>query len=85
MIVLLTDGRANIARDGTPGRTQAEEDALASARALRAASITALLVDTSPRPQPTAARIAEEMRARYVPLPYADANLLSRAVKTVTT
>ncbi len=84
VIVLLTDGRANIARDGTPGRTQAEEDALASARALRAASITTLLVDTSPRPQPTAARIAEEMRARYVPLPYADANLLSRAVKTAT-
>jgi magnesium chelatase subunit D len=81
VIVLLTDGRANVARDGTQGRAQAEEDALASARALRAAGITALLVDTSPRAQPHAERIAQAMQARYLPLPYADAKVLSQAVK----
>jgi magnesium chelatase subunit D len=41
-----------------------------------------LLVDTSPRPQPVAARLAQEMGAVYLPLPHADAVTLSRAVRT---
>lgn len=79
--VLLTDGRANVARDGTPGRPKAEEDALAAARRLRAQRLPAILIDTAPRPQPTAQRIAAEMGARYLALPYADAERLSRAVR----
>jgi hypothetical protein len=39
--------------------------------------VAALLVDTSPRPNPFARRMAAEMRAHYVPLPYADATALS--------
>ncbi|MFX7025341.1 hypothetical protein ABTI08_20865, partial [Acinetobacter baumannii] len=48
-VVVLTDGRANVARDGGQGRPRAEEDAMSAARQLRAAAITAVLVDTSPR------------------------------------
>lgn len=81
VVVVLTDGRANVARDGSPGRPQAEEDAVASARRLRAAGFTALLVDTSPRPQAAAERLAREMGARYLPLPYADAANLSLAIR----
>lgn len=81
VVVVLTDGRANIARDGSPGRPRAEEDALAAARRLRAAGFTALLVDTSPRPQPAAEQLAREMGARYLPLPYADAANLSLAIR----
>ncbi|MFZ5558064.1 MAG: magnesium chelatase subunit D [Pseudomonadota bacterium] len=81
VVVVLTDGRANIGLDGTPGRPQAEADALAAARRLRAAGFTALLVDTSPRPQAAAQRLAAEMGARYLPLPYADAAGLSLAVQ----
>ncbi len=81
VITLLTDGRANIGRDGTGGRPQGESEALDSARRLRATGIAALLVDTSPRPNPFASRLAEAMGARYVPLPYADASALSRAVR----
>lgn len=80
VVVLLTDGRANIARDGNPGRPQAGEDAAQSARTLRAAGHACLLVDTSPRPAETARRLAAEMGAVYLPLPYADAAALSRAV-----
>lgn len=80
VIVLLTDGRANIARDGTPGRTAAEADALAAGTPIRAAGIPALLVDTAPRPHPFAKRVAEAMGARYLPLPAADAARLSGAV-----
>lgn len=79
--VLLTDGRANVARDGTPGRPKAEEDALAAARQLRMQRLPAILIDTAARPQPTAQRIAAEMGASYLALPYADAERLSRAVR----
>jgi magnesium chelatase subunit D len=79
-VILLTDGRANIARDGGQGRPRAEEDAISAARLLRAAGITAVLVDTSPRPGPAGAQLAFEMGARYLPLPHADAAALSRAV-----
>lgn len=80
-IVLLTDGRANVAGDGKGGRARAEADALAAARQVRAARLAALLVDTSPRPHPASQRLAAAMDARYVPLPYADAAALSRAVR----
>jgi magnesium chelatase subunit D len=79
-IVFLTDGRANIARDGTPGRAKAQEDALAAARVLRDGGFAALLLDTSPRPAPQAEQLAAAMGARYRPLPYADAGALSKAV-----
>jgi magnesium chelatase subunit D len=79
-VILLTDGRANIARDGAQGRPRAEEDAMSAARKLRAAGITVVLVDTSPRPGPSGAQLASEMGARYLPLPHADATTLSKAV-----
>lgn len=80
-VVLLTDGRANIGRDGLGGRARAEADALAAARQLRAAGTSTLLVDTSPRPQPAARRLAEAMDAGYLPLPYADAAAVARAAR----
>ncbi|RJS92107.1 VWA domain-containing protein [Salinisphaera sp. Q1T1-3] len=81
-VVILTDGRGNIARDGRPGRAAAERDTEAAARAFRAAGHAALLVDTSPRPRPAAERLAEQLGARYLPLPLADATRLSDAVRT---
>ena len=84
VVVLLTDGRANIARDGEPGRTRAGEDALAAARQLQAAGVTALLLDTSPQPQPTARQLAAQMGAAYLPLPHAGAAELSQAVRLAT-
>ncbi|WP_353094084.1 VWA domain-containing protein, partial [Methylibium sp.] len=84
VVVLLTDGRANIARDGEPGRTRAGEDALAAARQLQAAGVTALLLDTSPQPQATARQLAAQMGAAYLPLPHAGAAELSQAVRLAT-
>ena len=84
-VVLLTDGRANIARDGRPGRAAAHDDALKAARALRAAGVAALLLDTSPQPQQAAREVAAAMGARYLALPHADARQLSRAVDAAFT
>jgi magnesium chelatase subunit D len=81
VVILLTDGRANISRDGQPGRPQANEDALAAARQIAVENLTAVLVDTSPRPQALAEALARAMNAHYLPLPHADAATLSRAVQ----
>jgi magnesium chelatase subunit D len=80
-VVLMTDGRANVARDGAGGRARAAEEALSAARAGGLAQVKSLLVDTSPHPQPRAKEIAEAMGALYLPLPYADATALSEAVQ----
>ena len=79
-VIVLTDGRANIARDGGQGRPRAEEDAMNAARQLAAAGIAVVLVDTSPRPGASGETVAREMGARYLPLPHADAAMLSKAV-----
>ena len=80
VIALLTDGRGNIARDGTADRPRATQDSLAVARLVRAAAIAAVVIDVSPRPGPQAARLATEMGAGYVPLPHADAGAIAGAV-----
>lgn len=84
VIVLLTDGRGNVALDGTGGRARADADARQSARRLRAAGHTALLIDTSPQPQTSARELAAEMGAAYLPLPRADATSMSRSVQAAT-
>ena len=80
-IVLLTDGRANVARDGSTGGELATADAMQAARLLRAEGIRSLLVDTSRRPRPRARELAGEMGAEYVPLPFADAATISASVQ----
>ncbi|WP_431302009.1 magnesium chelatase subunit D [Sediminicoccus sp. BL-A-41-H5] len=81
LIVVLTDGRANMARDGRTGRPVAEEDALAVARLLRAEAHSILVVDTAPRPQPFSATLATACGGRCLPLPQAGAQALAGAVR----
>ncbi len=80
VLVLLTDGRANVALDGQGGRARAQEEALVAARRLRAMGCQTVLIDTSTRPEPAAAALALALGARYLPLPQADARILSGAV-----
>lgn len=79
-VVLLTDGRANVARDGSGGRERAQDDALQSGRLLAALGAPLLLIDTSPKAQREAAELARAMRANYLPLPYAGAAQLAQSV-----
>jgi magnesium chelatase subunit D len=83
VLVLLTDGRANVTRDGQPDRAVAEAQALAAARCVRVAGFGAILVDTAPRAQPLAAKVAEAMGARYLPLPHARSRELDVALRHV--
>ncbi|MEM9198541.1 MAG: magnesium chelatase subunit D [Pseudomonadota bacterium] len=79
-LALLTDGRANIRLDGSAGRAEAMEEARRVARAVRAAGLPVLLIDTAVRPQSAAKALAADLSARYLPLPGADARRLSGAV-----
>jgi magnesium chelatase subunit D len=83
-VLLLTDGRANVARSGAPGRAQAGADALSAATALAAEGTRALVIDTAARPQDSARALAAAMAARYLAMPQADAARLARAVREAT-
>jgi magnesium chelatase subunit D len=82
-IVMLTDGRGNIAADGSAVRARAEADAFAAAKAIGEAGIAAAFVDISARPRPEGAALASAMRARYLALPRADAAAMHAAVSAV--
>lgn len=82
-VVLLTDGRGNVARDGSPSRPQAMADAEASAKRLAATGIANVCVDTAARPRPEAAALAAAMAGRYLPLPQAGAAAIGAAVKAL--
>ncbi|MEM8821297.1 MAG: magnesium chelatase ATPase subunit D, partial [Pseudomonadota bacterium] len=76
-------GRANIARDGSPGRAAAQSDAEAAGRALAATGAACLVIDTSAaaarRGAPEARRLADAMAARYLALPGAGAEGIAAA------
>lgn len=82
-LVILTDGRANIAADGSPGRAQAKDDAEAAAKAIALRGIDALVVDISARPGPEGAALAQALGGRFLALPRADARMLQAAINAV--
>jgi magnesium chelatase subunit D len=79
-LVLLTDAKANIGRDGRQGRAAAEQDAHSAARLIASDRIAGILIDTGPRASPEARRLADVMHAGYRPLPHADARRVHDAV-----
>ncbi|MBU6164710.1 MAG: VWA domain-containing protein [Alphaproteobacteria bacterium] len=81
LVVVLTDGRANV---GGGDGISPQEAALASARAYRASGIAAVFIDCSPRPRPQGAELAAAMGARLVTLPRVDAQAVVAAVKAAS-
>lgn len=81
-VALLTDGRANIALDGTANRAQATEDATTMARHLRALGSDAVIIDMGRRPERQLSDLAKTMGGTYLALPMANAQTISTAVTT---
>ena len=79
-LVFLTDGRANIAKDGSPGRPKAMVDAQQSARAASHYSFKSLWIDTSPQARDEGKAMAALLGSMYLPLPNAGANEVSQAI-----
>lgn len=80
--ILLTDGKANIALDGTPNRKRAREDAVTLAKQIRMQNLDTLVLDTSHLPHTALRDLAQHLDGRYMPLPRANAESLSKTVKT---
>jgi magnesium chelatase subunit D len=81
VLVLLTDGRANIALDGAAGRERAEADAAKMARAWRGAGAASVVIDTASRPEAGLRTLAATLGGTYLPLPRADAARMSTALE----
>jgi len=82
MLILLTDGRANIALDGSANRAQATEESLQLADAIATTRCPSVVLDLGTRPQPALEKIANRLQGRYLPLPRADAHRMSAALST---
>lgn len=82
--VLLTDGAANVARDGVRNREAGTRDALIAARALAQSATNGLVIDTAQRPQPRARELADTLNSAYIALPKADAKTLNRTIRAAT-
>ncbi|MEM9708933.1 MAG: VWA domain-containing protein [Pseudomonadota bacterium] len=79
-VVLLTDGRANVALDGSHDRAAAAQDADNIAKRLATERVGALVVDTGRRPEPQLGRLAGHLGGTYLALPQADAARVADAV-----
>lgn len=69
LLVLLTDGGANVGKDGKGGRKQAHADALRSAVEIKNLGIQSIFIDTGIASNENAMTISSSMGARYCPLP----------------
>lgn len=80
LIVLLTDGKGNVALDGTQDRQAARADAEEMARHAALLGVRSVIIDIARRPRDSARTLADAMHADYVTLPRADAGAMSGIV-----
>ena len=83
LIAVLTDGKGNVAMDGTANRTVAMEEANQAARNLAMLGISSIVIDISPRPREEAAELAAALNGRYLPLPQAQSAAMVAAIESL--
>jgi magnesium chelatase subunit D len=81
IVIMLTDGRGNVTRDGEGNKVKALQESEAAARLFAAEGFDALVIDVSPEPQKAARALAQAMRATYLPMPRASANDIAHPVR----
>ena len=81
--ILLTDGAANVARDGTKSRSAGTEDAINAAKVVAGADYRGILIDTAIRPSSRANDLATALDAVYLPLPNASAESINDSVRAL--
>lgn len=81
MLVMLSDGRANVSAAGIGGRAQAQADAQAWADQWRLSGFAALWMDTALQPEPQAQNLAQHMGAHYFPMPHVQAQRMASVVQ----
>lgn len=82
LLVMLSDGKANVTIDGVGGRTQAQADALQWAKQWANHGFSSLWIDTALQPTGQAQELANVMQARYLPMPYVASQRLADAMQS---
>ena len=82
-IAILTDGKGNIAMDGTANRAVAMEEANQAARGVAALGLNCIVIDISRRPREEAAELATALNGRYLPLPQAQSAAMVAAIESL--
>ena len=80
ILVVLSDGRANVTLQGLGGRVQAQEQAQHWARAWHSTGHAGLWIDTAPQPEAQAQQLAQLLGARYLPMPQLQSQRLAQAL-----
>ncbi len=80
MLVMLSDGRANVTLQGLGGRAQAHSDALTWGTQWRLSGHRALWIDTSLQPDPQVQQFAQHLGGSYLPMPHLQAQRMAMAM-----
>jgi magnesium chelatase subunit D len=83
ILVVLSDGRANVTLQGLGGRAQAQSDAQSWGQQWRASGHRALWIDTSMQPDAQAQQLASTMGASYLPMPQVQSRRMAHAIERV--
>ena len=81
LLVMLSDGKANVTLNGLGGRTQAQADAMQWAKQWANHGFTSLWIDTSVQPTGHAQELANAMQGRYLAMPYVASQRLADAMQ----
>ena len=80
ILVMLSDGRANVTLQGLGGRAQAQADALQWSAQWRQTGHRSLWIDTSIQPDPQVQKLAHTMGGSYLPMPQVQAQRVANAM-----
>ena len=80
IVIVLTDGKANITRAGLGNKVTALEETQFAAKLFAAEGFDSLVIDVSSEPQKSARALAINMQATYLPMPRASASDIARPV-----
>ena len=80
LLVMLSDGKANVTLEGLGGRTQAQEDAMKWAQQWARLGFASLWIDTAVQPTGHAKDLAQAMQARYLPMPHIASQRVADAI-----
>lgn len=80
LLVMLSDGKANVTLEGLGGRTQAQEDAMKWAQQWARLGFASLWIDTAVQPPGHAQELSQAMQARYLPMPYVASQRVADAI-----
>jgi magnesium chelatase subunit D len=83
ILVVLSDGRANVNLQGLGGRAQAQTDALQWAVQWRLTGHRALWIDTSLQPDAQVQNLAHVMGGSYMPMPQVQAQRMASAMDSL--